>query len=356
MIPGLEILLGDSPGALPDPSLPIPGRVVVVERLGQPAAWELHYGLIGGESDLPLLIDDRFAASGAFALVLRHRGGDQCLAAGPVQGQRIEIKRGTAGSTLVVLGGDLTRRMDREAKIVEHAAGDDLEAVRVAVTAHGMTLASDPATGISRDLAGGTLMQRGTDLHFVQRLARRHGRRFWVRSSPELVHTARFAAPDPAGEAVATLSVEPEGALEAVQISWDSEQPTAASATDIDAVSGETVSSQTMPTPAGLGAMPLNALVDAPRSALIGSAGDSLAELTARSDATVAAGAWFLRARATVLIDRVEVVPRVDDHVRLEGLGSRHSGRWHVLGATYRLQAVGSEVELDLRRDGWGPG
>src|SRR5262249_61391578 len=92
-----------------------------------------------------------------------------------------------------------------------------------------------PADGNTKDDSpahsedGHTLMQRGSDIDFLRRLARRTGR--WCRvtcADQPGVRTGFFALPDLSGDPVVTLNLTdpPKSQAAALDFHWDVARPT----------------------------------------------------------------------------------------------------------------------------------
>ncbi|MET9761299.1 contractile injection system protein, VgrG/Pvc8 family [Streptomyces sp. NPDC006372] len=352
MAHGAAVLVG---GARDD-ELTEAAEIEVDQRLGEPTRYTLTLpvGIRGG--DFPLLTDARLGPGADIAVVAAAGGRRACLVWGPVTGQRVTLVRGGAGSVLRVDGADASVVMAREDRAEVWADVSDSAAVSAVAARHGFA-ADVRDTGNVHPADGHALVQREPDLAFVARLARRNGCVVWLTSTEEGAHTLHFRPPPVDGDPEAELSVTVEPpSVEVLEIAWDAERPTAASASGLDPRSKQVLDGAPGDVlPARLAATPFARIAaGGPRTVWVNAVADDTADLRARTAAELAENAFFVTASGsttTALAGRVLRAPSV---VRVRGAGSRHSGRWLCARVRHVIGATAHTMHFDLVRDGWG--
>jgi len=351
---GLEVVI--APGGEPDAELAAAAsRVEVEERLGEPTRFRIYLGVDIVGDDLPLLADSRLDPDQEIRLIVPVDGGADTLVQGPITGQRISLVHGGGGSELVVEGADAAVAMDREDRATAWAEVRDSDAVTSIISAYGF-VPDVEATAAAHPEARHALIQRGSDLAFVRRLARRNGFLFWLTHDPLGIGTAHFKRPPVDGTPALSLSINRASpGTERVEISWDAERPTAVTARQLDLMSkGELEGSVLMSPLTLLGTSGLAALPGGPRTTHIAAPSDDAGDLTARAEGVAVEAGWFVRARLST--DRVRAGKPVRAHTlaSLEGAGSRHSGPYLVAGVHHVIDATGHVMNLELIRNAWG--
>ena len=208
---------------------------------------------------------------------------------GPVTGHAARLAHGGAGSYVDVLGADASIALDRvhRTRVWQDARDADAVSAIAAEAGFAADVATTPTVHRS-DLRG--LIQAGSDLRFVRRLARRNGFVAWLSTDALTgVDTFHFKAPPVDGAPVATLVVNQPGAnTAAIDLSWDSDRPTAIDATQIDLTSGGDLDASGTSSPTrALGAVRFADAVAAPQSMRIAAPGDDSTEVQAS-----AGGRW----------------------------------------------------------------
>src|SRR5919106_4526693 len=154
-------------------------EVVVEERLGAPTRFSLVFPLDIVGSDLPFLSD--LSIGPGASLMIVGPNGEECLVRGIVHSQRITLVTGGEGSSLEVIGTDVSVTLDRETKVVSWPNVTDSEAA-MAIMAQNQLVPDAEATPARHLETQNKLIQRGSDLSFLHLLARRNGFLFWVTS------------------------------------------------------------------------------------------------------------------------------------------------------------------------------
>lgn len=339
----------------PAPDLADAMRIEVVERVGEPTRFQLDYDLDISSGDLPLLVESRFDPGALLAILAPARDGTlACLVQGPVHGQHIHLRHGGAGSMLTVVGSDTQVVMDRETRTVQWADVTDSEAVSTILASYSYTPDVE-TTSAGHFTAKHTLLQRDSDLRFVQRLARRNGFNFWVTCSEQGIETAHFRKPALDLQPATDLIINLEGPnLEALDIRWDVERPTSVVGTQLDlnsltVIDGSmAVGAQTV-----LGDQGLQAIAGGTRSVHLLAPADDAGDLQTRGAGLLAEADWFVRATCEASVHNVGIPVRAHTIVNLRGAGSRHSGKYFVAGVRHLIDAAAHRMEITLVRNGW---
>lgn len=322
--------------------------------MGRATAFRLHYAADISEGDLPLLVDGRLDAGSAISVLIPTDGGRQCLVKGPVTGQRIQLQHGGAGSTLVVQGSDSSITMDREVNSQVWTGLTDSDAVTAILGNYGY-VADVEATSAGHFEEKHTLIQRSTDLYFVQQLARRNGFLFWITSDEFGVETAHFKRPpiDGASDAELIINLDSPG-IQQLDIEWDVERPTRVEIFQLDLNAKTNIDG-------GVSALPLtilgnSGLVDITgdtRSQYLTAPSDDAGDLTSRAEGALIESSWFVRATCQTSFDVLRRLVRAHTVVNVRGAGSRHSGNYFVASVRHVIDSVAHNMEIELIRNAW---
>ncbi len=351
---GVAIIVGDSASA--DNDLLAATSVEVIEQLGQPARFALRFGISPAEGDLSWLSDERLSPGSTLRIQVPAPDGEVCLIKGPVTGQQIRLVSGGSGSTVEVLGADESAAMDRASKAEVYAESSASDVVTSLLSAYG--LAADVESSSGRYTATGpSLVQRGTDLAFVQRLARQNGRTFWLdcdaTSGASTGHWRRLDLGG-SGELELVINQEDEN-LSLLDIRWDAERPTSAEAAQVDPKSLEILENPVSVSPSyALGRDSLQATTGDTRSLRITAPVPDGAELTARAESALLEAELFVHAAGETTAAALGGVLRAHELVDLRGAGERHSGTWLITSVRHTIDSGGHRMSFELGRNGWG--
>jgi hypothetical protein len=328
--------------------------IEVSEHTGRATTYRIDYDLDIREGDLPLLVDGRLDPGSELSILVPTDSLDHCLTKGPVHSQQVHLKHGGAGSLLTVIGSDTSIVMDRETRMTQWADVTDSDAVSSILANYGYTPDVE-TTSAGHFVDKHALIQRDTDLRFVQRLARRNGFLFWVTCDASGVETAHFKPPPLDGEPDTELIINLDSpTIESLDITWDVERPTSVvglqldlnSLTDIDgsvAVSPQTV----------LGDQGLQAITGDTRSVHLLAPADDAGNLQARGNGLLTESDWFIRATCETTLHALGGLARAHTLVTVRGAGSRHSGTYFVSAVRHRIDAAAHRMEVTLVRNGW---
>jgi phage protein D len=330
--------------------------VEVSERVGQPTNYRLQYSLDSAEGDFPLLKEAKFGSGSEVSILAPASSETHCLVKGPVYGQQITFVQGGSGSLLNVLGADSLIKMDREDKAVAWSNLTDSAAVTAIISQAGFVPDVDTTQAGHFELKH-TLIQRETDLAFVQRLARRNGNFFWLSCDTLGVETAHFKRPVLSGQAACDLVInlsDPRSNLTSLEINWDAERPTSAAATELDLNSKSDISGAVQRSPlTALGGSSLADVATGQRVVHVRAPVDDSGDLQARGEGALIDAAFFLRASGATTLSALGSVLRSHTLVNLRGVGSRHSGLWYCSAVRHAIDASAHRMEFELIRNGW---
>jgi phage protein D len=342
------------PDGLPDPTMPTPDSVQVVEAIHEAARYRLHYTFNSEDGDFPLLVDSHLAPERELAVVVAQNKLPKYLVCGPVTGQQIEVLHGGAGSSVEVLGGDRSVTMDRDDKAkVWNNVTDSLV---VASLCADYTFVPDLAqTSVLHTDLTHALVQRESDLRFVRRLARRNGFAFWLTMPAPAVHVAHFKRLDTTAkhDVEFRLNVKDPN-IDRVALQWDCERPVSASLKQVSLADKTVIDGSVPRSPLkGLGEKALGDVVKAKRSAHIAVPVDDAGALSARAEALLIDHGWFVSARITARLSVLKQVVRAHTVAKVTGLGSRHSGNYLVARVVHDIDATDHVMTVDLIRNAW---
>jgi hypothetical protein len=328
--------------------------VEIHERMGEATTFRVRYSVDILSGDLPVLTDARLAPGSELAIFVKSGSNLMCLVKGPVSGQQIHLSHGGAGSYVDVLGADNSITMDRENKAVIWPDLTDSDAVSAIISNYGMQ--SDlETTSAGHFEAKHTLVQRETDLCFIRRLARRNGHLFWITSDENGMETAHFKRPPLGGNPAQELVINLDSPnLDALDISWNIENPTSAAANQLDLNSISTIDGGVSVSPlAPLGSTPHSAITSETRSLHLAAPADDGGDLQARSEGALIEADFFLRATGRVTLSALGSVLRAHTVVKVRGAGSRHSGNYFCAGVRHQIDPTTHSMEFELVRNAW---
>lgn len=139
------------------------------------AAFRIRLATVRGEDGLWRYLDDeRVKLWNPLAVTVTVNDEEQELASGYITHLRSHVAPGEQDSYVEILGMDETSLMGLEEKIKDWPGKSDSDIAREVFQGYGLAAVVDE-TGVMRDEAVNTTMQRETDIQFLKRLARRNG-------------------------------------------------------------------------------------------------------------------------------------------------------------------------------------
>ncbi|HWV58906.1 MAG TPA: hypothetical protein VNZ57_15740, partial [Longimicrobiales bacterium] len=322
-------------GPLPDPELAQASAVVVEERLGEPTRYAIRYPADTHDGEPRWVADPRLDPGKDLMIVAGSPPAGECLVFGPVLGHRVQLKHGGAGSVLEVRGADSSARMDQSTVATAWSGVTDSEAALAILGGYGY-VPDVESTSSRHPEQGHTLIQRGTDLAFVRRLARRNGFHFWVRANPLGIETAHFRRVSLEGSPAFRIEInrDPPDTL-VLEIEWDIERPTAVEARQLDLTTKSEIDGRVSESPLpGLAEQRL-LQVAGQRTLHLPAPADDAGDLRARSQGVLVESDWFIRARCETSVETLGAIARPAMLAEVAGAGSRHSGKYLVAAVTH---------------------
>jgi len=316
----------------------------------------------GGE--LTYVADNRFRPFANLAVVATPEGGDaQCIFDGYVLSHKIHLQTGTTSSTLEVWGQDSTWLMNLEEKAREWVDVTDADVAGAVFGDYGVSPSPDNSTddSPSHTEAGHTLMQRATDIQFLNWLARRNGKlcRVVCADKPGQ-RIGYFARPKLDSDPVVTIALNDPQAwnVSALDVEWDASRPTAVKArqafftdSDPDGVSADTSDS-------GLPALDQRGLADftgKPITVMLAAPVDDGGELNLRAQSLLRESERFVRCEGEADVARLGAILRVGAVVQIDGIGSLHSGKYYVWSVRHTISADSHKMKFVLVRNAVEP-
>jgi Phage tail baseplate hub (GPD) len=335
--------------------------VEVEENVDLPDALRLKLPVSTKGKDLTWVNDSKLKPFTNVAVVITPEdGANQCIFDGYVLSHKIHLESGVTASTLEVTGQDASVLMGLEERTREFAGMTHGEVANTIFGEHGFGRGphntDDDSPAATEDTH--TLLQRGTDIDFLRRLARRDGR--WCRvvcGEKAGDRTGVFEVPDLKGEPALVLDLnDPDKSqVKALDFVWDVARPTKvatqqASFADTDPVVADT-SDGGLP---ALDARDLRTFAGRDRIVMLTAAADD-ADLPGRARAVLREAGWFARCEGTTNLALTKIVLRVGNVVAIEGVGTLLSGRHLVKSVRHTITANAHEMAFTLVRNAVGP-
>lgn len=262
-------------------------------------------------------------------------------------------------SSLDVVAMDPTVLLDLEERVRAWPNMSDSDIATTLFGEHGFASEVDD-TPVRPDEQEVTTLQRGTDMRFLQHLARRNGFEVFVEYDPAARRsTGHFHRPrlDPPPQGTLSLGLGSETNLEAFEVRNDLLRPASATgrtlaAGDHQAQDGEASDSR-LPS-LGEGGPP-SAPADRPRRVLLSQTGaSSAAELQAYAQAVVDEASFSLQARGEVKTVAYGGLLRAKRPVLVRGVGRQLSGTYYVEKVLHTFSGESYTQKFQLRRNAAG--
>lgn len=254
------------------------------------------------------------------------------------------------GSLLTVTAMDATVLMHLEEKVKSwpNVKDSDVASSIFADAAYNLSPVVE-ATDYSHEENDHTLMQRGTDIQFLRRLAEKNGYECFVESNDSGQLEGHFHPPKHDGQPQGTLSVNMGEAtnVDKFVVRFDMLAPAKAKATtlDVDDASSQTGQADDSRDSEDMGATPTLS-GDRPRQLLLSQLGmGSGGEVQRYAQAVVDRSSWAIRAQGELAALAYGGVLRAKKPVLVRGVGRALSGRYYVERVLHVIGSDGSYVQ-----------
>ncbi len=358
---GLQI--GGSPAD--DDIMQALANLEVEEAADSPGAVSFDLNVVCGEDgELSFVGDSRIGPFASIAVIAAPDGGDpQCIFDGYVLQHRLQLTPGTTNARLSVWGQDASWLMNVQETVQEWVDVTDNDVAEEVFGNYGITPAdansNEDSPTHSEDRH--SLMQRDTDIRFLQELARRSGKlcRVYCEDQPGQ-RIGFFAAPSLDSDPVATLVLtDPEAAnVDSLSFHWDVARPTEVDAREALFDDDDEDGTDAEVDDAGLKLLAdrsLSEFAGQSTTSLLTTVADSADELHLRALASVRSSHWFVRCEGQTTVSRLQTVLRVGDLVAVSGVGKLNSGKYLVWNVHHAIDGETHRMQFSLVRNSVGP-
>ncbi len=263
-------------------------------------------------------------------------------------------------------GMDASVMMSVEEKVATWPDMSDGDIVQQIVSTYGLPLQADPTATVHQE-ANTTIVQRGTDIQFVQDLAQKNGMEFYLETDDSGTLTAYFCAPQLSGTPQADLAIQfgDQSNLKKFSAHLSGQRPLniKAAQIDVDANSANVATaSDTQLTK--LGANDANALIGSqldtlvvPKEAqaqmlVLGPPSSDAGEMQTFVQAVRDEAAWLITASGEINSDAYQSVLRPRRLVLVKGAGSVYSGKYYVTRVVHEMNHEGDYIQrFEARRN-----
>ena len=338
-------------------------KLEVEENADLPDALSVQLPVSAADGELTWVGDDRISPYSNIAVVVTPDDGDpQCIFDGYVLSNKVHMPAGPVGATVEVWGQDATVLMGLEEKAREWSGMSDCAVANQIFANYGATPAPDNTrddTPVHSE-SEHTLMQRGSDIAFLRRLARRNGR--WCRvmcAGAPGQRTGYFALPSLTGDPAVTIDLNDpaKSSTTALDFSWDIARPTSVSARQASLVDADQNGISADTADPGLPPLSARGLPDfaGQTTTVILTAAADCAELPGRARSVLRDSGWFARCEGTADLAALKQVLRVGTVAVVEGVGSLLSGPYLVWSVRHTITAHNHAMAFVLVRNAVGP-
>ena len=332
------------------------GSIEVYERLGETTYYTINFSCDIADEDISLLGDSRISPGAELMIIIASDDVNECLVRGPVFSHDINLSNGGDGSSVMVKGADNTLQMDREFKSVI-TEGTDSEAVTTIASDYFDETLKTTETSSTHPEDKHTLIQRGTDLQFVRKLARRNGYKFWIAYDEEGKETPHFDRPDLDSDPVAELIINRQDYnINSLQISWDSHRPSVAQGLQLDFADKSNIEGSVTEAPHTLlGSTSQQDFASDAVTIDLSAPVDDSGELNARLEAAMIEANFFVNASCQTSMQQLGKSVRAGTLVTVTGAGTQHSGTYLVAAVKHMIDESAHTMDIELIRNAVGP-
>lgn len=329
---------------------------------------------------------DELKANAIIGIFVKAQEKYECLVHGPITRVRTSAMVGGAGSWIEVSGQDRRIEMDRTG-VQASWTGLASDAAQGLIEAYGLTADCEETT---KEYSEGqnALNQRGTDLAFINDIARKNNMEFWLSytvdtpyvplSLPGITPPASYAvtttvhvkhSPPRSGGLLAalppilsadeslTINVQPPGdkcpTVTRFDTRIDFERPNAARGFAQDAGSGNIAEQQASPSDAPLDdARDDIVAVDGVERTMLAPAVTDPEEQFLAQEALLTEAAWFVEVDCSSTLELLGFAATPHQIVDVKYAGDRLSGPYQVMAATHVINASDHFIDFKIRANG----
>lgn len=308
--------------------------------------------------DWNVVTDEHFSPMCELHIKVKVDTEDVSLIKGYVTDKKIHFDSSPGISYLEIIGMDATCLMNLEQKIRDWPGMSDSDICSSIFSEYDFTPEVESTQPV-HDETKVKIIQRGTDIQFIRRLARRNGFECYVESDASSgIITGYFRKPVLEGTPQKELAVSfgSETNVTSLDISYECLKPVTSSIMqlDIDTKSTKSVTTDAT-TLEPLGSRGTLDEISQATSVIMKTSGVSMdQELSALCEATVDSSAWAITAIGEVDTNRYQAVIRSKRTILLKGTGSIYSGIYYVSRVVHSLSREGYSQRFELRRNAIG--
>ena len=332
----------------------------VEEHAELPGALRIKLPVQASGKDISWVSDDRVRPFANLAIVATPGSGGsaQCIFDGYVLSHAIHLETGITSSSVEVTAQDSSVLMGVTPYSRSYVQMTDGAIANQIFASYGFQ--SDPGNTADDSPPRKFVAQRGTDIEFLRRLARRDGR--WCRvacadTPGEL--TGYLAAPALDAPPVVTLDLNStdKRQVNSLDFEWDVARPTEVAARQASLTDSSNDGFDAGTSDSGLTALDARTLADfagRDTTAMLTAAAET-DELPDRARALLRDAGWFARCEGTTAADLVGQVLRVGSVVAIQNVGNLLSGNYLVKRVKHAITAASHEMSFTLVRNAVGP-
>ncbi|MFZ4506495.1 MAG: hypothetical protein ACOYON_02215 [Fimbriimonas sp.] len=366
----LQLLIG--------PGVPLPASPAMMEALQE---CEVHHtddlearsgfklvfrdGRSGPQDtiDSPLVADPRLGALSRVVLVAYFGLRPVVLMDGVVLEQRLQPGDRGTGSTLTLLGEDISVMMDFEEKVAEHTAMPRFATVGLILAGYaqyGITPMPLPSASDSIRLpTDGTNVQNMTDLAYIRTMARACGHVFYIDPGPLPMMSIGYFGPRQVmslPQNPINVNMGPSSNARRFSVGYNAQRATSVSGDILDRMSGQKVPVRdipvsTLPMASRPAALTQTTIV---RSRLRDTQGMTIAEAMASANAQARASSEVVQADGELDSIRYGGILKARGTVWVRGAGATHDGLYYVKSVSHSIKRGEYTQGFSLQREGTG--
>lgn len=329
----------------------------VYEKMDQNTSYKLHFAVDVCDGDIGESISNDTTPENTISVLANIKDSLVCLVKGPITRQQTQLRHGGAGSVLIIEGEDTGLNMDHSPRFQVTDSGTDSEIARAIISGNNQMVPDIEETADSaHNEENHSHVQRQSDLSLLRTLARRNGFHFWITYSPQGIATGHFRSRTLEGEAEKTLIVNHENNnINLLQVNSDSTRPSRIEGRQLNLRTKTVIGGQSVLEDTTLGSTPLSEVNGAEQQTIhLAPTVDDEGAMGARSRGALRDAQWFIKATCQTSLHQLCDIVRFHTLVKVQGAGSRHSGKYYVTGVRHKIDAAGYIMDIEMERNAWG--